>query len=233
MEADFALLRRDVRLTSPPKKAALEMLRRKIEEVWWHSTRCTSVCSPPEQASDRVRNANQARAECVSALTAAEELLEAEEAAKAVLIRDLNSLIFQSSVEQMEALETLQTRMEELSVKAGGIVRGGAPHSAHPHPVAAAAPHEAPGSAEPARAGGAHPDAVTLARAEMAAVVSFPISSLTPELTLHRMQALVQAAEITEARARHVSLHKPPRPPPAPTPALPAASAVAGFTGFA
>jgi hypothetical protein len=33
MEADFALLRRDVRLTSTPKKAALELLRRKIEEA--------------------------------------------------------------------------------------------------------------------------------------------------------------------------------------------------------
>ena len=210
MEADFALLRRDVRLTSTPKKAALEMLRRKIEEVRGRRGVCPSrsACSRPVQASDRVRNANQARAECASALAAAEELLEAEEAGKATLIRDLNSLIFQSSVQQMEALETLQTRMESLAVKAGGIVHG----NLQPHP-----PTAAPGSAQPAHpgAGAAHPDAVTLARAEMAAVEA------------------VQAAEITEARARHVSLNRPPRPPQAPVaPALPVRQTGGGFAGF-
>lgn len=169
----------------------------------------------------------------MSALAAAEELLEAEEAAKAALIRDLNSLIFQSSVQQMEALETLQTRMEELSVKAGGIVRGDG-HS-HPHPPVAAAPPGVSGSAEPARAGGAggaHPDAVTLARAEMAAVVRLlSPTSLFISSPRASIQALVQAAEITEARARHVSLHKPPRPPPA-QPARQQGES-GGFSGFA
>ena len=38
MEADFKRLRRDVKLTSNPKKVALELLRRKIEASVVHAT---------------------------------------------------------------------------------------------------------------------------------------------------------------------------------------------------
>ena len=63
MEADLVVLRRDMKLTSQPKKAALEMLRLRIEE-----------------ASERVRTARSTRNAAAAALAAAESRLAAEEA---------------------------------------------------------------------------------------------------------------------------------------------------------
>ncbi len=100
MEEDLHLLRRDMKLTSAPKRAALELLRRKIEE-----------------ASERVRNARSARSAAAAALEQADAAVAAEEAAKAALVRDMNALIFQSSMQQMKALEELQTRMDSLAAK--------------------------------------------------------------------------------------------------------------------
>ena len=136
-------------------------------------------------------------------------MVEAEEETKAGLVRDLNALIFQSSVQQMEALQDLQARMDQLAAKAGAAGDPPAVRSADAQPSASAAAAAAP-----------KPDAVQQARAEMEAV------------------ALVQQAEAAEARSRHVALPprgkgaikpKVPLPPP-----VERATAVGGggFAGF-
>jgi hypothetical protein len=103
MEQELLVLRRDLKLTSAPKKAALEMLRMRIEE-----------------ASERVRTARSARAAAAAALTAADSRLAAEEAGKAQLVRDMHMLIHQSTQQQMQALEALQTRMDSLVAQVPG-----------------------------------------------------------------------------------------------------------------
>ena len=111
MEHDLMVLRRDLKLTSAPKKAALEMLRIRIEE-----------------ASERVRTARSARTAAAAALDAADSRLAAEEAGKAQLVRDMHMLIHQSTQQQMQALEALQTRMDSLVAQ----VPGTAPQAAAP-----------------------------------------------------------------------------------------------------
>ena len=143
-------------------------------------------------------------------------MVDAEEAAKATLVRDLNALIFQSSVQQMEALEDLQTRMDKLTAKAGASVEA-AGAAQQPTPPAAAA------SAAGQDSAASKPDAVQLARAELEAV------------------ALIQQAEAAAARSRHVPLRPKAKPmpstesearPSAPS-AAPARDGGGGFAGFA
>ena len=113
MESDLMLLRRDMKLTSAPKRAALEHLRTKLEG-----------------ASERVREAKHSRDNAAAALVLAEAGLQGAVAHKEALTRDLNSLILESSQQQMEALERLQSRMDSLTamvesaVDADGTVDG-------------------------------------------------------------------------------------------------------------
>jgi chromosome segregation ATPase len=160
MEADLMLLRRDMKLTSAPKRAALEHLRTKLEG-----------------ASERVREAKRARDNAAAALALAEAGLQGAVAQKEALTRDLNSLILESSQQQMEALERLQSRMDSLTamvesaVDADGAVDG-----------VAAAVFAQPSS--PA----AETAAVHAARMELEAA------------------AAVSAVEAQRARGRHVQL---------------------------
>lgn len=194
------MLRRDIKLTSAPKKQAMELMRRKIEvRNEPHAPLPTALTSLRKQeASERVRIARDAKLAAAAALTRAEAELTAEETQKAALVADLNSLILQSTVQQYKRLETLETRMDGLTARVA------APDAPPPDGVAelaatASSPRgvslpRADGSAVSDGASG-RPDvrtaAVEAARAEMEAA--------------HAVEAAAVEAAASEARSRHVA----------------------------
>ncbi len=181
-----------------------------------------------------MRLAREAKLAAAAVLTRAEAELVAEEAAKAALISDLNSLILQSTVQQYKALESLETRIDGLAARVGAPEAAAAPPDGVAVTVAtASSPRAQPGAAAAGPAGdgaGGEKDeraaAVSVARAEMEAA------------------AAVAAAE---ARSRHVTLARPKARPDdrlslgarslggaaAATPAAAAVSSSTGFSGFA
>jgi flagellar hook-length control protein FliK len=154
-------------------------------------------CAARQEASERVRQAREAKLAAVAALARADAELVAEEAAKAALVSDLNSLILQSTVQQFTALEKLESRMDGLAARvakpeappdgvAVTLATASSPRAAAPTGAAAGE------TAVPGGAGGDSIEernaAVQAARAEMEAA------------------AAVAAAE---ARSRHVALARP------------------------
>ncbi|KAK4793470.1 hypothetical protein SAY86_023905 [Trapa natans] len=99
VERELANLTMEVKLTAGPKKAALELLRRKIE-----------------MSTERIHAAKQKEEQAKKAWEAASKALKDEEANKQKLCEDLNSLVVQeSSNSQFSRLEELKRRLEALN----------------------------------------------------------------------------------------------------------------------
>ncbi|KAM7272186.1 hypothetical protein ACFE04_026849 [Oxalis oulophora] len=98
VERELENLNMEMKLTSGPKKAALEHLRKKIEI----STEKISVAKQKEE---------QAR----QAWEAATKAVQDEEALKQKLCEDLNQLVHESSNTQLSRLEELKRRLEALN----------------------------------------------------------------------------------------------------------------------
>ncbi|EPS74030.1 hypothetical protein M569_00730, partial [Genlisea aurea] len=98
VEREFANLNMEMKLTSGPKKAALELMRKKIEA-----------------ATERIRIAKLKEVEASKAWEAAAKAVRDEEAAKQKLCEDLNNLVVESSNSQMSRLEELKRKLEALN----------------------------------------------------------------------------------------------------------------------
>lgn len=98
VEKELQGLQLQLRLTSGPKKSALEMLRKKIEVQ-----------------ADRVVVARTSLAAANKVAKTATARLAAEEAAKDELCKELNMLVQQSANAQLDALETLTRRLEAIN----------------------------------------------------------------------------------------------------------------------
>ncbi|KAK4758081.1 hypothetical protein SAY87_019382 [Trapa incisa] len=98
VERELANLTMEVKLTAGPKKAALELLRRKIE-----------------MSTERIHAAKQKEEQAKKAWEAASKALKDEEANKQKLCEDLNSLVQESSNSQFSRLEELKRRLEALN----------------------------------------------------------------------------------------------------------------------
>lgn len=167
-------------MTSQPKRAAMELLRCKIEE-----------------ASERVRLARDARTVAAASLARADELSAAAESDKASLVRDLNALILQSSVQQFQHLEELQARMDSLSVRVGGDNNVRRPSAALTFAVPSTP--SAGNSPESSERNTAFKDA----RKEMEAAAAVERSA---QEQARLAQAAAHAAAQAQARAAHVQL---------------------------
>ncbi|KAK9291914.1 hypothetical protein L1049_019865 [Liquidambar formosana] len=87
-----------MKLTAGPKKAALELLRKKIET-----------------STERIRVAKLKEEEAQKAWEAASKAVKDEEAIKQKLCEDLNHLVHESSNSQFTRLEELKRRLEALN----------------------------------------------------------------------------------------------------------------------
>uniref|UniRef100_A0A7N0SW04 RAB6-interacting golgin n=2 Tax=Kalanchoe fedtschenkoi TaxID=63787 RepID=A0A7N0SW04_KALFE len=98
VERELATLSMDLKLTAGPKKAALEMLRKKIEA-----------------STEKIRLAKQKEEETRKVWEAACQAVKDEEALKQKLCDDLNNLVQESSQSQLSRLEELKRRLEALN----------------------------------------------------------------------------------------------------------------------
>ncbi|KZV24657.1 hypothetical protein F511_15036 [Dorcoceras hygrometricum] len=98
VERELANLTMEMKLTSGPKKAALEHMRKKIEI-----------------ATERVRVAKLKEEQAKMAWEAAAKSVQDEEAIKQKLCEDLNNLVQESSNSQLNRLEELKRRLEALN----------------------------------------------------------------------------------------------------------------------
>lgn len=103
VEKELQGLQLQLKLTSGPKRSALEMLRRKIEAQ-----------------TDRVITARMDAQAAQQVADAAAERLAAEERAKDLLCQELNLLVQQSAHAQLEKLESLTKRLEALNAPVRG-----------------------------------------------------------------------------------------------------------------
>lgn len=98
VEKEFANLTMEMKLTAGPKKAALELMRKKIE-----------------MSTERIRVAKLKEEEARKAWEAASQAVKDEAAIKQKLCEDLNSLVLESSNSQLARLEELKRRLEALN----------------------------------------------------------------------------------------------------------------------
>lgn len=98
VERELASLNMEMKLTSGPKKAALEHMRKKIE-----------------LSTERVRVAKLKEEEAKKVWEAAAKTVQDEEAMKQKLCEDLNNLVQESSKAQFTRLEELKRRLEALN----------------------------------------------------------------------------------------------------------------------
>ncbi|XP_054802631.1 uncharacterized protein LOC129306199 isoform X1 [Prosopis cineraria] len=98
VERELANLTLEVKLTAGPKKAALELLRKKIEA-----------------STERIRVAKQKEEQAQKVWEAASKAVRDEEAIKQKLCEDLNNLVQESSNSQFARLEELKRRLEALN----------------------------------------------------------------------------------------------------------------------
>ncbi|CAN4120045.1 unnamed protein product [Withania somnifera] len=98
VEKEFANLTMEMKLTAGPKKAALELMRKKIE-----------------MSTERIRVAKLKEEQARKALEAASRAVKDEEAIKQKLCEDLNGLVLESSNSQLARLEELKRRLEALN----------------------------------------------------------------------------------------------------------------------
>ncbi|KAK4403554.1 hypothetical protein Sango_0724000 [Sesamum angolense] len=98
VERELANLAMEMKLTSGPKKAALEHMRKIIE-----------------MSTERIRAAKLKEEQAKKAWEAAAKAVQDEEAIKQKLCEDLNKLVQESSNFQMARLEELKRRLEALN----------------------------------------------------------------------------------------------------------------------
>ncbi|XP_010536504.1 PREDICTED: uncharacterized protein LOC104811494 [Tarenaya hassleriana] len=98
VERELSNLTMEMKLTAGPKKAALELLRKKIEV-----------------SNEKIRAAKQREEQARKAYEAAAKAVMDEEAVKHKLSEDLNSLVQESSNAQYARLEELKKRLEALN----------------------------------------------------------------------------------------------------------------------
>ncbi|KAG7013196.1 hypothetical protein SDJN02_25953 [Cucurbita argyrosperma subsp. argyrosperma] len=98
VERELAELTMEMKLTSGPKKAALELLRKKIE-----------------MSTERIHAAKLKEEQAKKAWEAASKVVQDEEAIKQKLCDDLNHLVQESNNSQLTRLEELKRRMEALN----------------------------------------------------------------------------------------------------------------------
>ncbi|KAL3521480.1 hypothetical protein ACH5RR_019629 [Cinchona calisaya] len=98
VERELANLSMEMKLTSGPKKAALEHMRKKIEI-----------------SNDKIRLAKQKEELARKAWKEASKAVKDEEAFKQKLCKDLNNLVQESSNTQLARLEELKRRLEALN----------------------------------------------------------------------------------------------------------------------
>lgn len=98
VEKEFANLSMEMKLTAGPKKAALELMRQKIE-----------------MSTEKIRVAKLKEEQARKAWEAASQAVKDEEAIKQKLCEDLNSLVLESSNSQLARLEELKKRLEALN----------------------------------------------------------------------------------------------------------------------
>ncbi|XP_051142384.1 uncharacterized protein LOC127259241 [Andrographis paniculata] len=98
VERELANLTMEMKLTSGPKKHALELMRKKIE-----------------MSTERIHVAKQKEELAKKAWEEAAKAVKDEEAVKQKLCEDLNNLVLESSNAQLTRLEELKRRMESLN----------------------------------------------------------------------------------------------------------------------
>ncbi|XP_028768534.1 uncharacterized protein LOC114726135 isoform X2 [Neltuma alba] len=98
VERELANLTMEMKLTAGPKKAALELLRKKIEA-----------------STERIRVAKQKEEQARKVWESASKVVKDEEAIKQKLCEDLNNLVQESSSSQFSRLEELKRRLEALN----------------------------------------------------------------------------------------------------------------------
>ncbi|KAL2945693.1 hypothetical protein AAZX31_U036500 [Glycine max] len=98
VERELANLSLEMKLTAGPKKAALEHLRKKIEE-----------------STERIRVAKLKEEQARKVWESASKVVRDEEALKQKLCEDLSNLVQESSNSQFARLEELKRRLEALN----------------------------------------------------------------------------------------------------------------------
>ncbi|KAK4280428.1 hypothetical protein QN277_012053 [Acacia crassicarpa] len=98
VERELGNLSMEMKLTAGPKKAALELLRKKIEA-----------------STERIRLAKQKEEQARKVWESASKAVSDEEAIKQKLCEDLNNLVQESSNSQFSRLEELKRRLEALN----------------------------------------------------------------------------------------------------------------------
>lgn len=213
VEKELQGLQLQLKLTSGPKKSALEMLRRKIEAQ-----------------ADRVIVARTGLAASTKAADAAAARLAAEEAAKEELCKELNLLVQQSANAQLDALEALTRRLEAINSGVTGNssngAAGGSVKDGQPLPSAAMAElqkkildlsrYEAAGAtaasmavaAAAATEGSPENSRVPAGSADSMASEATEQSEDTSQATQMKLEAEKQQ-QAAAARSRHVAILKP------------------------
>ncbi|KAK7270529.1 hypothetical protein RIF29_23741 [Crotalaria pallida] len=98
VERELASLTMEMKLTAGPKKAALELLRKKIEI-----------------STEKIRVAKVKEEQARKAWESASKVVKDEEAAKQKLCEDLSNLVQESSSSQFSRLEELKRRLEAMN----------------------------------------------------------------------------------------------------------------------
>lgn len=103
VEREFEKLTLELKLTAGPKKAALELFRKKIE-----------------QSTEKIKLAKQKEEQARKVWEEAKKALKQEEAEKKRICEDLNSLVQESASAQYSRLEELKRRLEALNPETKG-----------------------------------------------------------------------------------------------------------------
>ncbi|XP_030532864.1 uncharacterized protein LOC115742608 [Rhodamnia argentea] len=114
VERELGNLSMEMKLTAGPKKAALELLRKKIEA-----------------STEKIRLAKLKEEEARKVWEAASKALKDEEAMKQKLCDDLSNLVQESSTSQFNRLEELKRRLEALNPSRTSV---SSPQAAAPAP---------------------------------------------------------------------------------------------------
>eukprot|EP00271_Cylindrocystis_brebissonii_P006890 TRINITY_DN19793_c0_g2_i1.p1 TRINITY_DN19793_c0_g2~~TRINITY_DN19793_c0_g2_i1.p1 ORF type:complete len:305 (+),score=88.54 TRINITY_DN19793_c0_g2_i1:215-1129(+) len=103
VEKELAALTLEVKLTSGSKKAALELLRRKIED-----------------SAERIHAARTKEDAAKKAWEAASKCVADEESTKAKLCKDLNMMVQESAMQQYQKLQELTLKLDALNPNLSG-----------------------------------------------------------------------------------------------------------------
>ena len=121
LEQELAELRREMNMTSGPKKMALEMMRQKIEESSGNLRKilpllllCSDVVVFPAVVAVEVQQLRHQKKEAEDVLADINSKLDDAETNKAKLCEDLRLLIEQDTQEQFAKLEEITQKLEAL-----------------------------------------------------------------------------------------------------------------------